>query len=131
MMILQGQSAGRPLGAPGVDELHLLHIPVPCLPADVAVGDLDDLLNAVRAKLRLTVADRLAQIPELRALEAATAVQASVLECVAALDQLHLTFSHELARRQALEIEVAEAKAALALARAQLQGLPLPVPTNG
>ncbi len=130
MMSLQGLTAERPLSAAGADLVHLLHMPIPCLPADVAIGDLDDLLNAVRAKLRLTVADRLAQIPELLALDAAFAVQTSVLECVAALDQLHLTLSHELARRHELEIEVAEANAALAQARAAL-GPPGPDAAGG
>ncbi len=118
MMSVQGLTVERPFGAPGADVVHLLHMPIPCLPADVAIGDLDDLLNAVRAKLRLTVADRLAQIPELLTLDAAFAVQTSVLECVAALDQLHLTLSHELARRHELEIELAAAHAALAQAHA-------------
>ena len=115
---MRSQPGQCPFCAPGADVVHLLHMPIPCLPADVAIGDLDDLLNAVRAKLRLTVADRLAQIPELLALDAAFAVQTSVLECVAALDQLHLTLSHELARRHELEIELAEANTALAKARA-------------
>jgi diguanylate cyclase len=95
---------------------------LPNLRTDVAVADLDDLLSAVKAKLRLTVADKLAQIPELRAVDAAATVQTSVLECVAALDQLHLTLSHELARRQQLELEVFETQTALAQARAQLAG---------
>ena len=122
MMNSDGLTPITHVRATGADVVHLLRLPLPSLPADVAIGDLDDLLCAVKAKLRLTVADRLAQIPELRALQAAAAVQASVLECVAALDQLHLTLSHELARRQELEIEVAEAKAALAEARTQLLG---------
>jgi diguanylate cyclase (GGDEF)-like protein len=120
-------SGTAPLAAllePGADidmdvPLRLLQ---PNLRADVAIADLDDLLSAVKAKLRLTVADRLAQIPELRAVDAATTVQTSVLECVSALDQLHLTLSHELARRQQLELEVFETQTALAQTRSQLAG---------
>lgn len=106
-----------------VDVTRLLRLPLPTLSSDVAIGDLDDLLSAVKAKLRLTVADPLAEIPELRALNAAFVVQTSVLECVAALDQLHLTLSHELARRQRLEMELFEAQIALAQARAQPIGI--------
>lgn len=95
----------------------------PCLPADVAIGDLDALLSAVRVKLRLTVADRLAQSPELRAVEAVTAVQTSVMECVAALDHLHLTLSHELARLHELQIQSAGANVALAQSVATVASL--------
>lgn len=62
---------------------------------DVSIEDWDSLLHAVKARLRLTVGESLTQ--QLNG--AAAPVQASVLECVEALDQLHTTLSHALARR--------------------------------
>jgi diguanylate cyclase len=94
----------------------------PSLPSDVAVGDLDDLLEAVKAKLRLSVDIQLAKPLEMRVLGPTDSVQTHVLECVDALDQLHLTLRHELARRQQLERELFEAQSELAQARAQLLG---------
>ena len=62
---------------------------------DISIEDWDSLLHAVKARLRLTVGESLT-----RQLNGAAApVQASVLECVEALDQLHTTLSHALARR--------------------------------
>jgi hypothetical protein len=91
----------------------------PGLSMDIAGEDWDDLLTAVKTRLRLTVGDRpskpgdLLQGPMGR-------VQASVLECVAALDQLHQAMKHEREQRLRLEIEVAEAQSALDDARAEL-----------
>lgn len=62
---------------------------------DVSIDDWDSLLNAVKARLRLTVGEPLTQHLN----GAAAPVQASVLECVEALDQLHTTLAHALARR--------------------------------
>jgi diguanylate cyclase len=90
--------------------------------SDVAIGDWDDLLSAVKARLRLTVGALPASTPEPQAHDAAARTQASVLECVAALDQLHTTLTHELGRRQQLELEVFDAQTALAQARAELVG---------
>ena len=73
------------------------------LPADVAIGDWDVLLSAVKARLRLTVGELQAATPEPRAQDAASRVRAQVLECVAALDQLHITLTNELGRCQQLE----------------------------
>lgn len=88
--------------------------------SDVAIGDWHDLLSAVKSRLRLTVGELLAVLPEHQLPDAAHRVQASVLECVNALDQLHLTLTHEFARREQLEREVAETQAVLARARDQL-----------
>lgn len=88
--------------------------------SDVAFGDWDDLLCAVKARLKTTVGELLAKLPEHEVPDAAHQVQASVLECVGALDQLHLTLTHELGRRQQLEHEVFETQAALARARDEL-----------
>ena len=70
------------------------------LPSNVAIGDWDDLLAAVKARLRLIVGEvRVATVePPLR--DTVAWVQDSVLECVAALDQLHSTLANELERRR-------------------------------
>jgi diguanylate cyclase (GGDEF)-like protein len=99
-----------------------LEHPPPGLPSDVAIGDWHDLLNAVKARLRLIVGEWLAATPEPHRHDTAGRFHASVLECVAALDQLHTTLTHELGRRQHLEREVLDAQTALAQARAELVG---------
>jgi hypothetical protein len=73
----------------------------------VAIEDWDILLSAVKARLTLTVGEE----PGLRVHDDAGRVRASVLECVAALDQLHTTMTHELDRRRQLESEVRAARA--------------------
>ena len=73
----------------------------PGVQADVAFRDLDDLLSAVKVRLRQTVGESRAVQPGSATPDKAGEVRASVLECVAALDQLHITLKHELARRQA------------------------------
>ena len=75
-----GQSVRHDLGTAAID-----------LPADVAVRDWDSVLRAVKTRLRVTVAERLAATSEHRVHETADRVQASVLECVAVLDQLQTT----------------------------------------
>ena len=99
-----------------------LEHPPPGLPSVVASGDWDDLLNAVKARLRLTVGEWLAATPEPQQHDTAGRFHASVLECVAALDKLHATLTHELGRCQQLERQVLDAQAALAQARAELVG---------
>lgn len=63
--------------------------------ADVAIDDWEDLLNAIKSRLRLTVDGPLQQQFNGAAVHH---VQASVLECVAALDQLQATLAHSLMR---------------------------------
>ena len=92
----------------------------PAESSDVAIADWEELLSAVKSRLRLTVGELLAVLPEHQLPDAAHKVQASVLECVNALDQLQLTLSHEFARRQRLEREVIDTQAVLARARDQL-----------
>lgn len=62
---------------------------------DVSIEDWDSLLDAVKARLRLTVGESLTR----QFNGAAAPVQASVLECIEALDQLHTTLSNALAQR--------------------------------
>lgn len=72
----------------------------PDVPADVAAREWDDLLSAVKARLKQTVGEPLVGELASATQDAAGRVRASVLECVAALDQLHTTLTHEFARRQ-------------------------------
>lgn len=88
--------------------------------SDIAIEDCDILFTAVKARLSLTVGERFVTAPELQRLAISSQGQTSVLECMAALDQLHMTLMNELGRRQHLELEVFDAKAALAQARAEL-----------
>lgn len=67
---------------------------------DVAIGDWDELFRAVKARLRSTAGELSAAATEPAVHDAARWAQASMLECVAALDQLHLTLTHELDRRR-------------------------------
>ena len=90
--------------------------------SNVTVGDWDDLLSAVKARLRLTVGQPLAGTREPHGHRTAEQVRAAVLDCVAALDQLQATLTHELCHCQHLELEVFDVQAALAQARAELVG---------
>jgi diguanylate cyclase (GGDEF)-like protein len=80
---------------------------VPALPS--AVPDWELMFNAVRKRLRLCADGR-------------APVQGSLLECVAALDQLQVLLRLERSRLQALELEIFDANTALAQARAELVG---------
>lgn len=75
-------------------------------PADVAIDDWDDLFDAVKARLRLVVSES--------RLGAGAGFQASVLECVGALDQLHTMLHVELGRRRRLELEAVVVPSAVA-----------------
>ncbi|MDE2627701.1 MAG: GGDEF domain-containing protein [Burkholderiales bacterium] len=72
----------------------------PVASADVAIGDWDLLFRAVKDRLRATAGTLSAAAASPAACGAPAQAQASVLECVAALDQLHLTLTHELDRRR-------------------------------
>jgi len=87
-------------------------------PSDIDIGDWDELFHAVTSRLRLTVGEPLDAAPETQAHDAAGGVQVIVLECVAALDQLHTALTHERGRREQLEREIFNAQAALARALA-------------
>lgn len=106
----------------GAGTVPVARAPFPPFSLDVAIRDWDDLLCAVKDRLRLTVGELEAAPSELQAQDTTHRVQTSVLECVAALDQLHTTLAHELSRRQELEREVFDAQTALAQAHAELAG---------
>ena len=88
---------------------------------DVAISDWNDLLCAV--KVRLTqILRHPPGVSHDTLLDQASWVQTGVLDCVAALDQLHSTLTHELSRCRKVEREAFEARIALAQARADLIG---------
>lgn len=96
--------------------------------ADVSLADWSVLLDAVKLRLRASVAgpsgpSELAG-PQLAGAASPAApspqLQRTVLECVDALDQLQSTLLHELARRLQLELQVFDAQVALAQARSEL-----------
>ncbi len=116
---IQHARAKRPTGIDGGSGPR----PLADLSLDVAFGDWDELLNAVKARLRQTVGEWLEVTPTAPGhIAAGQVVRTSVLECVAALDQLHTTLTHELGRREQLELEVFDARTALEQARAELIG---------
>lgn len=67
--------------------------------SQVAIGDWDAMFGAVTARLVLIVAEPLPTTAASRPADAADRIRVAVLECVAALDQLHATLKHELGRR--------------------------------
>jgi diguanylate cyclase len=90
--------------------------------SDVAFVDWESLLNAVKDRLH-----HVAGVASLARLappqpEASDRLLGVVLECVAALDQLHLTLKHELRRREALQCEAAAARLLLAQMHNELLG---------
>ena len=87
-------------------------------PSYIDIGDWDELFRAVTSRLRLTVGEPLVATPEAWVHDIADGVQVIVLECVAALDQLHAALTHERGRREQIEREVFNAQAALARALA-------------
>jgi diguanylate cyclase (GGDEF)-like protein len=92
------------------------------LPPNAAIGEWDEFLSAVKTSLRLAVGRRLDATSAPQWHETAGQVRASVLHCVAALDQLHTMLTQELGRRQQLELEVFDVQTTLAQARVQLAG---------
>jgi len=80
----------------GTPQTHLPQVFSIC---DVAIGDWDVLLCAVKARLRLSVSETFATPLEPHLHDQAERIRSSVLECVDALDQLHETLSDEFGRR--------------------------------
>lgn len=90
---------------------------------DIAISDWDDLFHAVEARLRAAVETRPEQAPAAQQRPGtAFEVQTVVLECITALDQLHVALMHErqLLGRPAL----IDAQAAATRAFAGLVGIP-------
>jgi diguanylate cyclase (GGDEF)-like protein len=89
---------------------------------DIAAEDWEALMNAVKARLERAVADLPHEAPDQAPKHTPGFIRSSVLECVAALDHLHSTLLHELARCQQLKREVLNAQSALIQARSELVG---------
>ncbi|MDP1694400.1 MAG: hypothetical protein Q8L34_02565 [Candidatus Woesearchaeota archaeon] len=69
---------------------------------DIAPADWDVMFAAVQARLRLAVGEQLGVLPETPSHSAglsASLVQAMVLDCVSALDQLHAALKQERSQR--------------------------------
>ena len=108
----------------------LLITPPPAEPSsDVSIADWSDMISAVKDRLTLIVRDSpgasavaAVTATELQLRDRAAWVQAGVLDCVSALDQLHSTLTHELARCRQVERDAFEARIALAKEREDLFG---------
>lgn len=86
--------------------------------AGVNIGDWDDLLSAVKDRLRSIVPTQLAT-PSIQDIDQ---IRNAVLECVAALDQLQTSGSGALTRGERLKIEMFDAQSSLAQLRSALVG---------
>jgi hypothetical protein len=65
----------------------------------IAIKDWDVLFRAVEARLLQSVGNKPASAPQSRAGDAVDLVQSTVLECVAALHQLHIALGQERGQR--------------------------------
>ena len=123
--IHQGRAtfAGAPVNANAHTNVCTLALkPLSAPSPDIATGDWDELLNAVKARLRLTVSENLVVKAGPEVLDVEHRVQAGVLDCLAALDELHTKLTIALDQRQRLERQVVDAQKALTQARAELVG---------
>jgi hypothetical protein len=122
---LMPEQKGRSPAALNGTDAHataLAHAALPDRPPTIEIKDWDELFHAVESRLTLTVGPRVPGTPEPLADDRAGRIQVIVLECVSALDQLHMALTHERARCQQLEREVSGAQAALAMALANSSG---------
>ncbi len=90
---------------------------------DIAIPDWDDLFHAVEARLKHAVEVMPAQALASKPTDAAGEVQAVVLECVTALEQLHVALMHERQIHGLFEQSVGDAQATAARALAGLAGI--------
>jgi hypothetical protein len=97
------------------------------------IDDLDAMFCAVKTRLR-HIGEGSVEPPAATAIEANDRLCRGVLECVSALDQLHVMLAQEVDRRHVLELFVSDAQAALARVPPELApviGLPLRMPPIG
>ena len=88
---------------------------------DVDIEDWDDLFNAVKDRLKKIAAERARAVqPPVACVDALGSADSGVLECVQALDQLHVALSLERTRRRQVEAELLEAQSGLAKTLAEL-----------
>lgn len=127
-----GRAIDTPSWALGPPEERLLAVhehlrpagQLPCIQvadaaADVAARDVEDLMGAVAGRLRTL--GRGGAPPDARA-TAPALLQAALLDCAAAVEQLRQTLGHQLARQHQLEQAVFDAQVALLQARNELAG---------
>lgn len=90
--------------------------------SELSISEWDDLFDAVQARLSASVGELFAQTPGLQSQDVANRVQAVVLECVGALDQLHAALNREREQRRPRELDDFGAQTAVALALAEFVG---------
>lgn len=95
---------------------------LPHYPSDIAAGDLNDIVSAVTARLRITAGERPGPQTELDLHGTLARMRGNLLDCARTLDQIQVSLGHEIARRQQLELELFDGRTALAQARAELRG---------
>jgi diguanylate cyclase len=125
------QRSRSPLPTDGVSQRSLTDADTPGfaplggpsgLADSVPIEDWVDLVGAIETRLSNSVNEQAPGEHQLEPPAGAERVRAAVLECVAALGQLHGTLQAELARRYSLELQVFDAQTALAQARSELAG---------
>lgn len=89
---------------------------------DVSMDDWDDLLNAVKTKMQMTAREAPYDSSALQRQQSVEQIQADVLDCVAALEHLHISLNNELSKHKHLKLEIASAQAALARKHVELIG---------
>jgi diguanylate cyclase len=89
---------------------------------DVSMADWDDLLNAIKTRLQMTAREAPYDSSTLQRQQSVEQIQADVLDCVAALEHLHISLTNELAKHKHLKLEIASAQAALARKHVELIG---------
>jgi diguanylate cyclase (GGDEF)-like protein len=82
--------------------------------ADLAIERWDDLFTSINATLRRTVSGPSSTTSGAQALHAIGRMRSGVLDCLAALGELHVSLLHELGRRRQLECEIDEIRSELA-----------------
>lgn len=95
--------------------------PVSVSETGIAFGDWDDLFNAVQQRLAAIASGQISAAVAPTAVTAGPA-RSAILDCVAALEQLHATVTAELVRRDGLEMAFVEAQTSLAQVKAALLG---------
>ena len=79
------------------------------MPDDLAAEDRDRLLSAIKARLKLSIGEPADRVNMGQRRETAARVRAGVMECVAALDRLHLTLTEDAARNRQHELDAFDA----------------------
>lgn len=124
------RSLVRPVPAPSAaNPIASLQMPSTTAMSSEAttLGDWASLLNAVKTRLTSIVGDWMDEAANPPQHPSFAHVQSGVLDCAAALEQLHFMLDQELKRRQELELQLHIAEAALTRARLAL-GISAPIP---